>query len=856
MKGILKMINRKELFKKYNLKTWKQSKFQIFLSITSIAIAVAILVSLKLIFSLNDSWSLVNSKSINDGDINIGTTNFSISDKQLNDLNKLTSDGKIKYDTTYKMEDKFTNDQITSLVQVKAIDSNYSYINKKISSYLKKLGNRKVLLNRAAADKFQLKKGDIISLELSGFSNSNSKFTVADVVESTDVLDESVLGVIILDKSDFQSDGIVKENLATNVNVVVDKTSNLADIKNKLGKIFGSGVHMTTYEDVIEANRGIEDKETNAAGFIQMLVIIITGIGICFTTLLLILKRKKDYVLLSIYGMKEDMLRDLILYETFKICVYGISIGIFLSIIITGAIEKNILMEMDILTIIKASILPVIMTIIFIIGQTMIFTILPITISKQIKPNSILRQEVQKTFYTKDYGDPIFKMILLMIVWFSIYIGSIKTGAMYISIMIILIMVLYGIALGTIYLVVKIKTKRGKYVLLAVRNIRRQQNRFTVCIVALTMTIIFCGLMINIGQSILPSIIDQIGGDLGYTLSVNTNFNEENIKNTEKVLGNNKLVKKYIKTINTPGRFKIIQGKNLKDFIKDQNFTPDNETYVKNLLNNDIKLEAIDISKDMLSYKTAEGRWFSSKDVNKNYVVLGEKFQHWGININDEIELNLQGTIYKFKVIGICTTSNFRDNSGIYIDINAIKNNTSIGESNSKINYLIENGSGNEKQLYLGLTKELKNSLVTDEREVFNELNKYLDQLTYVFIYIGFISIFSALCLVGNVLMIINYERLNEFVILSVVGAKNRDIRRISIIEGIIIGGISGIAGSLICELLGYIVVTGEFSGKYTVNLKIDAIMTVVAVMLTIITSLIVINNLKIEKYTELLRND
>lgn len=104
--------------------------------------------------------------------------------------------------------------------------------------------------------------------------------------------------------------------------------------------------------------------------------------------------------------------------------------------------------------------------------------------------------------------------------------------------------------------------------------------------------------------------------------------------------------------------------------------------------------------------------------------------------------------------------------------------------------------------------------------------------------------------------MIINYERLNEFVILSVVGAKNRDIRRITIIEGIIIGGISGIAGSLICELLGYIVVTGEFSGKYTVNLKIDAIMTVVAVMLTIITSIIVINNLKIEKYTEILRND
>lgn len=849
------MINKKELFKIYNLKTWKQAKFQIFLSVAAIAIAVAILVSLKFILALNDSYTIINAKSINDGDINIGIKTSNISDEQLNLLNKLTSEGKIQYTTTYKMQNNFTNSQITNVVEVKFIDSKYSYINKRVASYVKELGNHKVLINRAAADKFQLKKGDVISLELRGFSSGDSKFTVEDIIESTDVLDESILGAIILGKSDLQPNGnIKKENLATNINVTIDKKYNLKDVKSELEKSFSSGANITTYEEGLQSNKNIAEKESKASAFIQILVVIITGIGISFTTLLLLLKRKKDYVLLSIYGMKEDMLRDIILYETFIICVIGTIIGISLSFIITSLIEKNILMEMDIFTIIKVSILPLVTTVLFIIAQTMIFTILPITISKQIKPNYILRQEVQKLVLNEDYSGPIFKMIILITLCFSIYIGSLKTGAMYISIMLVLIAILYGLAIGGIYLIAKIKTTRSKFALLALRNIQRQKNRFAFCATALIITLILCGLIINLGQTILPNIIKQVADDSGYNIAVSTDFNEENIKNTEKVLSKEEGVKKYIKTINTTGYFKSIQGKSVESFIKDKKFSEENEKQIEDFLNNRINIEALDISKEMVSYNTMAGRWFGSKDANKNYIVLGERFGHLGININDEIDLNIQGKIHKFTVMGICTRSNFRDNSGIYIDINAFKDNSSIGESNIK--YLIQNDVRNQKELYLSLNKKLKNSLVLDESNMFSEVNRYIQQLTYVFIYICCISVFSALCLIGNILMIINFERLSEFLILNVVGAKNRDIRKITIIEGFIVGGVSGIVGSLICELLSYLVVTGGFSYKYTANLKIDLIMIIAAIILTITASLIVINNLKVEKYTGLLRAD
>lgn len=92
--------------------------------------------------------------------------------------------------------------------------------------------------------------------------------------------------------------------------------------------------------------------------------------------------------------------------------------------------------------------------------------------------------------------------------------------------------------------------------------------------------------------------------------------------------------------------------------------------------------------------------------------------------------------------------------------------------------------------------------------------------------------------------------------ILNVVGAKNRDIRRITIIEGIIIGGVAGITGCLISEFLSYLLVTGSFSCNYSFNYRVDLIMFFSAIALTTAASLLVINNMKLEKYTELLRAD
>jgi len=846
------MINSKKLFKLYNLKTWKQDKLQISLSIIAISIAVAILVSLQLILSFNRSYTNINAKDVNEGDINIQLLNSRITNEQLKVLEDLKNQGLFNYTTTYKIQNNLVSGDITSIVEVKFVDSKNYPIYRKSVDYEKSLQGNNVLINKVAADKFNLKKGDLIQLYIKGVSNASERYKVSDILENSSVIDESILGVIIINKSNLQqtSNGKLDE-LASNIHIVINSNNKVEDIKSILEKSFNSGVSIKTSEDVIELNKKTLNTENDALKLIEILVIIITGAGISVTTLLLTLKRKKDYVLFNVYGMTQELLKNLIVYETFIICIIGNIIGVILSFLITGVIEKSIIKQMDMFSIIACSIIPIISTVVFIMAQTLIFTMLPIVISKKINPISILRQENKEGMFDEDIRNSVFKMIIFLTISFSIYIKSITKGLIYISIILFLISIFYGITIGLINLITKINIKKDKYLLLGLRNLKRQKYKFALCSTALVLTIILCGIIVNLGYSIIPSVMKQYTNNSGYNLSVSTDFNDE----IENVLIKEKYIKNYVKTIESTCIFKNANGKTIENLM---NSRSDNPEFKRDMLKaySQTPFKAIDLSKDMLKYSIMKGRWFTLADKNKNYVVLGNNFAELGINQGDEVEFDVQGQSLKFRVLGICKRDNINDNRNIYIAIDNKSLSSKLNASNSKLKYFIKCDDKNEKVLALNLSKKLKNVLIINERVILDQLSNYIQQLTYVFVCICCISIFSALCLIGNILMIINYERLKEFLVLNVLGAKNRQIAKITMIEGVIIGSISGVLGSLICEMVSYLIITNIFDSKYSVNFKLDFIMILGALMLTIASSLIVIKNLHVQKYTVLLRTD
>jgi predicted lysophospholipase L1 biosynthesis ABC-type transport system permease subunit len=850
------MITAKVLFKTYNLKTWRQNKFQIFLSIFAIAIAVAILISLRSIIFFNGQYTISNSRSLNDGDINITLPSNTISEEQYKLLDKLKAEDKLYYATTYKMQNNFNHNYMNSVVDVKIIDSDYYSVDERVGRYKDKLGSKSILINRTLADKFSLKKGDSISITLKNFSQEECEVKISDVIDTTNMVDENIFGLMIFNKADIPvHKGFDVNNLATNVNISVNKNFSISDIEGELEKSFKAGAKFSTSEQLIKSTKELRDREEKALGLIEMIVTLITGAGIGVTICILTLKRKKDYVLLAIYGMDDKLLKNVILYETFIIAVIGNVIGIVLSIMITGVIERNIFRELRVVSIVAGLLLAILVTFVFTMLQTLTFTILPIYISKRINLNSILRQEVEKLKLDENLASIGLIMLIMLVISISIYIGSLNLGGMYTIGLLIITAAFYIISFVIIGTIKKIKFIKNKTFVLAFRNIERQKLKFSACATALILTLVLCGTIINLAYYIIPKAITEFSEDNGYNLTLNTSIDESNIAYTEETLNKEKEVLGYVKDIVTNVKLMDLNGKRLQDIVENSRRYPEVKTALLENYNN-TKFNAIDISKSLIKHKPLIGRWLDSKDINNNYIVLGNNFASENFMVGDKVSVDIQGKRLDFTILGIMDKSQFGDDWGAYVDIASLKGAGTLDETNSKLNYLIKCNSKDEKNLNYSLSKKLKGAVIISEKDKYNSLTALLQQMTYAFICISCISIFSSFCLVANILIMVNFDRIKEFLVLNILGAKIRDIKKISIIEGLITGGLAGVIGILSAEALNFIITTYGFDSRYSPSYKMDLAMFAVAILVVVVSSLSVISSMELEKHSSLLRVD
>ncbi len=851
------MISSKKLFKTYNLKSWKQDKFQIFLSITAITIAVAILVTIQLVLSITKSYMNTDAKNTNEGDINITLLNSRLSDKNSQVLKDLKAEGYFDYTTSYKVENTLVHDDVSNTIEVKFVDPSCYPIYQNGKNYKNIIKDNNVVITKVTADKFNIKKGETISLSIRGFAKPDMSFKVSDISDSTGAIDENVIGAVIIDKSILQQDMYDKntksDNLVTNLHIKVNKNYKVEDVKARLEETFNENVKVNTVQDLIDIRKDNFKLESKALNFVEILIIIVTGTGISVTTILLTIKRKKDYVLLKVYGMNQSFLKSLIMYETFIICIISVFFGIILSLPLTWLIEKSTIKSLGLDSIIINSLLPVSLTSIFIIVEVLIFTMLPIAMSKDINPVSILREHNEGKVIKTDFVSYITRMLLLLTLCFSIYIKSLGRGIIIISILTIFILIIYYSVIGIINKITKIKVTKNKSLLLAMRNLSRQKTKFALGATALVITLVLSGIILNIAYNIIPKVLSQYVDDSGYNLYLNTDLHNDT--ETENVLNKEKNITSYMKSTETIGDLKSVNGKSFESYINALDFTYENKNYtLKNYKN--FPVEALDFKNDMLKYPVNKGRWFSKNDKNKNYIVLGNEFDHLGITMGDKVKFNIQGKLIEFTVIGIKGWNKVSGDDIVYININSLQQDSFLDDGNSKLKYLIKCSRKNEDKLTLNLGKELKQSQVLNIRKIFASLNGYIQKLTYAFICICLISILSSACLVGNILIIINFERLKEFLVLKVLGAKNRNIRRITTIEGVLIGGISGVLAVIICEILSLLIMKVIFSTKYLPNFILSGSMILISLLISTISTFIVINNMKIDKYSELLREE
>lgn len=231
------------------------------------------------------------------------------------------------------------------------------------------------------------------------------------------------------------------------------------------------------------------------------------------------------------------------------------------------------------------------------------------------------------------------------------------------------------------------------------------------------------------------------------------------------------------------------------------------------------RIAGIDVAKEDVVFHVSDymiqGELQRLNTIN-NGIILGEGLaENLGVKMNDNVSvIATNGTTLDMKVVGINRTGLTEvDRSRAYISIRNARVLLNVDNSYlTDINIKLKDINRAEK-----LAKDFENRFgykATDWKEAnANIFGVFRIQNMVTYLIIASILIVSGFG-IFNILMMIIYEKLPDIAILKAIGYKNKDIRRIFMIESLVIGVIGGLLG-LLCGFG-----LSRFVGSIPLNIK------------------------------------
>ncbi len=237
--------------------------------------------------------------------------------------------------------------------------------------------------------------------------------------------------------------------------------------------------------------------------------------------------------------------------------------------------------------------------------------------------------------------------------------------------------------------------------------------------------------------------------------------------------------------------------------------------------------EDLALAIETFTVKVAEGRNIEVGDTSS--VVLGARYAidndlfEKRINVRDRVLING----LKFKVVGIYETlGNPTDDSNIYVGQDAIENIFGIKDEFSFIMGRVQEGF-DPATVALQVEDELRDFRDLDEgkedffvqtfEQLIQTFTDVLNVVKIVLILIALVSLIVGIVNIMNTMYTAVLERTPEIGLMKAVGATNKDIRDIFLIESGIIGFIGGAAGVIIGYALAQGMATIAAAAGFTI---------------------------------------
>ncbi|MEA4954526.1 MAG: FtsX-like permease family protein [Pseudoflavonifractor sp.] len=297
-----------------------------------------------------------------------------------------------------------------------------------------------VILTQNVADNLNLSVGDQIFIKLHVNGNDSGQYTVGQIIKpiygvnvaNTDLeLSENILGTIYM--------AAPETSVYNTAFINVSDPNSISRIESILQSHLGDQFNVRTKSELWELTKGLIMLQLKGLDFIGIVSCIISGIGICFAFIHLIMKRQKDFVVFRVMGMRRGMLSELLLTEILGMGIPASAIGIPLGIILTHfLLSTNGGFMGNVNDAIRQCVFVLIISVLSLIA----FSMIPIYISGTISPNAIFRGGKIKIGSKLKMSWPIFIVMLFLSVIFSLYAKS-PIGALFVVILFVLESLVY-----------------------------------------------------------------------------------------------------------------------------------------------------------------------------------------------------------------------------------------------------------------------------------------------------------------------------------------------------------------------------------------------------------------------------
>ena len=715
------------------------------------------------------------------------------------------------------------------IVELKAVDQNWPLKgvpiivpNKSINKSLKMNDNNNgALIDASLKNQLEIKVGDVLQL-------GKTKIQINGIIkkEPDRMFSFATFGSrLLISNATLKASGLVIPGSLVKYKIKFIPNNKNIDLSFLNKFVQGTNISIKNIKNSTNNFNSFIDKTSLFISLVGLITLLISGVGISNGVKGYLIKKIKNIAIFKALGAQNSIVFKIYFFQIIFIflisiipaLIAGISIPFLLKTLISDSFlstfEPFIFLE------------PIIISFLFGLIVCILFTIIPISKTYEIKPIQLLRLSAHHSL--NNYSKKISALLLILIFALCFLIfkltNDIKLSVYIFGVVLISFLILKGMTNLFFLSFRKLKFKIGSLLEIARKSLIRPDT---------------------FAKSIVISF--SIGLALLITLNIIEESLEHKIANTI-----NKQAPNYFLIDIQPNQINQVKALTA-EFIGEDSLNAQPMLRGRVTAINNIKVENLKINKDVnwvlkrdrafswsnktpKNVKIISGEWWPNDYTGPLLLSIGDKVaKGLNVKIGDKIQFNILGRNFEAEIF------NTREIIWQNMDINFIF-------------ILSKNKIQNAPHSWIATTtntnKEMNNALIEKIVSNFSNISSVSVEETYVAIKsilnllitivnsIAFITLLSGVIVLAGILNVSKKDKLYEVAIFKILGARPKKIIFLWLQEFLIIGLMASLISILIGMSVSFILVTYIFQIDYYFNyITLITLSLIVPVLITIVS--------------------